>query len=163
MATVAARAAATAARRGHADGASALMNSSLREVTGPAANDGSSLAANAGSSSAGASGSSVSAAAAFRNATRAADLWRSSCSTLNRIRPMPMARISERAAMPTSRKSMVRSLPQPEFHRDLHQHVHRRTVPLGRRESPLPHRVDRALIESGAQAVQDANGADAAV
>jgi hypothetical protein len=42
----------------------------------------------------------------------------------------------------------LQPLPQPEFHRDFHEHVNRLAQSAGRRESPLPYRVDRPFVEA---------------
>src|SRR5262249_36067261 len=47
--------------------------------------------------------------------------------------------------------------------RDFDEDVHRRAVPLRRRESPRAHRVDRPLIEDGAEPLQNPDVGDAPV
>src|SRR4029079_17806105 len=53
--------------------------------------------------------------------------------------------------------------PQPEFHRDFHQHVHRHALARRRVERPLLHRLDGALVEPVAEPAQLVDAADRAV
>ena len=55
------------------------------------------------------------------------------------------------------------ALPQLERDSDFDDHVDRDAVPAGRREAPLAHRFDRALIQSAVEAALDAHVADRAI
>jgi hypothetical protein len=52
------------------------------------------------------------------------------------------------------------ALPQLESDGDFDDDVDRDTLTTGRREAPLTHRVDRALIQSAVEAALDAHIAD---
>ncbi|HET7617052.1 MAG TPA: hypothetical protein VFK20_00985, partial [Vicinamibacterales bacterium] len=54
-------------------------------------------------------------------------------------------------------------LAELEFHGDFDDHVDGRTVARGGGEPPLPHRIDRSLIQASAESMQELDVADAAV
>ena len=54
-------------------------------------------------------------------------------------------------------------LPKLEFHGDFDEHVNGRPETPRRRESPLPHGIDRPAIQPGAQAAEDGHMANGAV
>jgi len=55
------------------------------------------------------------------------------------------------------------ALPQLESDSDFDDDVDRDTLTTGRRETPLTHRFDRALIQSAVEAALDAHLADGAI
>src|SRR5258708_39655944 len=54
-------------------------------------------------------------------------------------------------------------LTQFELHSDFDDDIDRRAVTPGGGEAPLAHRLGRALVESGAETLQELDGADGAV
>src|SRR6478672_4712821 len=55
------------------------------------------------------------------------------------------------------------SSPEPEIHRHFHHYVHRRALQRPRRELPLLHRRNGALVETVAQSLKHLDVADRAV
>ena len=115
-------------------------------------------------------------AISLKTATRAADRLRSSLISLARMPPRARVMASETTVMTMSRDSIPFNpsiqllcspgafhLAQPELHRDFDQHIDRRPESASGRESPLPDRLNGALVESGAQALNDANRTDTTV
>lgn len=50
-----------------------------------------------------------------------------------------------------------------ELHRNFHDDIYRRSAPRGRREPPLPHCLNRALVETRVEPPQDLHVADGSV
>src|SRR4051794_4024820 len=63
----------------------------------------------------------------------------------------------------TSVVSIQKPSPQLEFHRHFDDDVDRRAVSFRRREAPLAHGLDGALVQTCAQALEQLHRADAAV
>src|SRR6185503_2850557 len=86
-------------------------------------------------------------------ATRAAERRASSARDRHALMPNAAAAATEAHVRTMSTVSMF-SLPQREFHRHFDNDIHWRPAQRRRRKAPLPHRLNRALIESKPEALQ---------
>src|SRR3972149_5166232 len=100
-------------------------------------------------------------------APRASERRRSSRSNFITMAAMAIAIASDRPVTIINSVSIVFAARSPlsqfELDRNFHNNVDRRAEASRRRKAPLPHRVDRPLVESGAEALEDLHVTDRAV
>ena len=76
---------------------------------------------------------------------------------------VPTAVASDMSVTARRTASITHSLSELEFDRDFHDDVDRRSEATCRRESPLPHGLHGAFVETGAKPLHDLHVADRSI